>query len=70
MRMLVHTSTGVSRIDVAQTGPPAWASTTFVPIARKSVLLPDMFEPVTSKNVPGGPTVTSLLTRVSSLSNG
>ena len=32
-------------------------------MARSSVLLPDMFEPVTSSSVPGGPTRTSLLTR-------
>ena len=46
--------------------PPACASTVFRPIARSSVLLPDMFDPVTSSSVPGGPTWTSLPTRRSS----
>jgi len=70
MRMLVQMSTGVRRMDVAQTGPPACASTTLVPMARSSVLLPDMFEPVTNTNVPGGPTETSLFTRLPAASSG
>ena len=42
----------------------------FVPIVRRNVLLPAMFEPVTSRNVPGGPSATSLSTRVSGASRG
>ena len=48
----------------------AWASTTLTPTARRRVLLPDMFDPVTRRNVPGGPIVTSFRTRVSSWSSG
>ena len=62
-RMLVCRSHGGRRIRAAQTQPPACASTVLRPIARSSVLLPDMFEPVTSSNVPGGPTCASLATR-------
>ena len=36
-----------SDTERAHTAPPAWASTMFSPIERSSVLLPDMFEPVT-----------------------
>jgi hypothetical protein len=35
----------------------------FNPMARSSVLFPDMFDPVTRRIAPGGPTATSLLTR-------
>jgi hypothetical protein len=35
-------------------------------MALRSVLFPDMLEPVMSSNVPGGPTVTSFATRRSS----
>ncbi len=69
-RMLVHSATGGRRSAVAQTGPPACASTMLTPMARSSVLLPDMLEPVTSKNVPGGPTVTSFTTRAAPGSSG
>ena len=54
-RMLVRMSPGGQAENMAQTVPPACASTVFTPMARSSVLLPDMFEPVTSSNVPGGP---------------
>ena len=54
-RMLVCRSHGGIRSRAAQTGAPACASTALRPIARSSVLLPDMFEPVTSRSVPGGP---------------
>ena len=43
------------RSRAAHTQPPACASTALRPMARSSVLLPDMFEPVTSSSVPGGP---------------
>ena len=54
----------------AHTGPPACPRVTLTPRARSRVLLPDMLEPVTSRNDPGGPTVTSLPTRVPSASSG
>ena len=50
---------------VAHTAEPACARTVFRPTARSSVLLPDMFDPVTSTKVPGGPIVRSLVTIVS-----
>ena len=56
-RMLVARVTGGMRSDAAQTGPPAWASTALTPIERRSVLLPDMLEPVTRRKVPGGPSL-------------
>src|SRR5215211_5609703 len=62
-RTLVQSSTGGKVKLVAQLGAPADASTMFTPIDRSSVLLPDMFEPVTSRKVPLGPTVRSLQTR-------
>src|SRR5260370_1701976 len=46
-RMLVTTSTHDSSNFLAQTGPPALASRTLVPIDRSRVVFPDMFEPVT-----------------------
>ena len=39
-------------------------------MARSSVLLPDMFDPVMSRNRPGGPSCTSLATRTASASSG
>src|SRR4029078_11096197 len=61
--MLLHTAHGGIRNDAAHTGAPAWASTVLIPIARSSVLFPDMFEPVIRSSLPDGPTSTSLLTR-------
>ena len=63
-RMLVCSATSGSRIASAHTGAPACASTTLTPTARISVLLPDMFDPVTSRKRPFGPIETSLVTRV------
>ena len=68
--MLVASATGGIESCSAHTGAPAWASTTLTPIARNSVLLPDMFEPVTSRNEPAGPISTSLATHVSLGSSG
>ena len=68
--MLEATSTGGSCISAALTGPPICASTLLTPIARNSVLLPDMLEPVTKRNVPTGPTSTSLPTAASDGSSG
>src|SRR5688572_8634392 len=70
MRTLDQTETLGTVSDVAQTGPPACASTALSPTARSSVLLPAMFDPVTISTVPGGPTVTSLGTRRSPGSKG
>ena len=39
---------GVSRNRHARTGAPACASTALTPTVRKSVLLPDMFDPLTT----------------------
>ena len=50
MRMLAPICTGVSCSDAARTGAPAIASTVLMPTVRSSVLLPDMFEPLTSKH--------------------
>ena len=63
--MLVARATGGIASRSAHAGAPAWARTAFTPTARNSVLLPDMFEPVTSRNEPAGPISTSLATRVS-----
>ena len=63
--MLVASTTGGIESRSAHTGAPAWARTALTPIARNSVLLPDMFEPVTSRNEPAGPISTSLATHVS-----
>ena len=57
-------------IDLAQTGAPAFARTTLMPIARSSVLLPDMFEPVTTSAWPGPCRVTSFETRLSASMSG
>ena len=53
--MLVCSSTAGILNAAAHTGPPAWASAAFRPIARSSVLFPDMFDPVTRSSVPAGP---------------
>ena len=42
------TASGESRSRRARTGAPACASTAFTPSVRSSVLLPDMFEPLTT----------------------
>ncbi|MGC4113427.1 MAG: hypothetical protein QM765_01895 [Myxococcales bacterium] len=70
MRMLVATWSAERVIDVAQTGAPAWASTVLTPTARKSVVLPAMLEPVTSRTVPASPRSTSLTTRRAPGSSG
>ena len=63
MRMLAPMRSGVIRKRFARTGPPAIASTTLMPTVRSIVLLPDMFEPLTS-NARAGPEIsTSLHTR-------
>ena len=67
------TASGDIRSRLARTGAPAWASTAFTPSVRSSVLLPDMFEPLTTNTRgPAGaspPMRTSLrTTRASSMS--
>jgi hypothetical protein len=47
MRMDATIWSGVSDMALAVTVPPARAKTVFTPTARNSVLLPDMFEPLT-----------------------
>ena len=69
-RMLVHGRSGGILRRSAHTGAPACASTTLTPTARSSVLLPDMFDPVTIRKPPGGPTVTSFATRRSAAIRG
>ena len=63
IRMLVCRSAGGITKLPAQTGAPACASTVLRPMARRSVLFPDMLEPVINTVVPVGPTSTSLTTR-------
>ena len=63
MRMLVATRAAPMRSAAAQTGAPAKASAAFTPSARSSVLLPDMFEPVTTSARPATGSRTSLPTR-------
>ena len=53
-----------------QMGAPICASTQLTPIARSSVLLPLMLEPVINRNEPGGPTHTSLPTALFGGSSG
>ena len=69
-RMLVTIRSGGIRRDPAQTGAPAWASTAFRPTAFSSVDFPDMFEPVTRRKEPAGPTSTSLATQASGARSG
>ena len=69
-RMLDCRSQGGIVKAAAQTETPVCASTAFKPIARRSVLFPDMLEPVTSSIVPGGPRRTSLATRRSPAISG
>jgi hypothetical protein len=68
-RMLTH---GIAMGIVnarAHTGPQA-AQHEVRAERTKQRALPDMFEPVTSRNVPRGPTVTSLSTRSTGLISG
>ena len=46
-RIVAPMVSGESTIDRARTGAPARPSATFAPTARRSVLLPDMFDPLT-----------------------
>ncbi len=69
-RMQLLIRSGGMTSDAAVTGAPACARTAFAPIARRSVLFPDMFEPVTKRNRPTGPTSTSLATAWSLGSSG
>ena len=68
--MLVCTRIGLSRRRVAHTAPPARPSTAASPMARSSVLFPDMFEPVTSRALVAPPSATSLRTRWRAEING
>ena len=62
-RIVAPSETGVSVSDRARTTPPASASTTFTPTERSSVLLPDMFDPLTiSTRGPVAADLTSLAT--------
>src|ERR1039458_8843514 len=61
--MLAPTRSGVSWKSRARTGAPAMASTTFIPTARSSVLLPDMLEPLTSRTRVSPRMLTSLRTQ-------
>jgi hypothetical protein len=54
----------------AHTGAPAPARATFKPNERRSVLFPDMLDPVTRRKVPAGPRETSFRTQVSGGSSG
>jgi len=54
------------RKRLARTGAPAWASTRLTPRVRKQVLLPDMFDPLTTMTRSSPPRRTSLRTRRSS----
>ena len=47
MRSVAPRASGESRSRAARTGAPASASTALMPTVRSSVLLPDMFEPLT-----------------------
>ena len=56
---------GESRMRAARTGAPMPASTTFAPIARSSVLLPDMFDPLTTSSAGDAATARHARRRVS-----
>ena len=56
--------------DNARTGAPACASTALIPTVRSNVLLPDMFEPLTTNNRSPAPRWRSLRTQRSSGSRG
>ena len=60
MRSVAPTDRRDSRSALARTGAPASASTTLVPTERSSVLLPDMFEPLTISTRVAPPIATSL----------
>jgi hypothetical protein len=62
MRKLVASRTLPSSKRVAHTGPPEYASANATPTERSKVLLPDMFEPVTSSAELGPGKLTSLPT--------
>ena len=53
MRSVAPTASGDRRSDCARTGAPASASTVLMPTVRSSVLLPDMFEPLTTSSCVG-----------------
>ncbi len=62
-RTLVQSESGGRVNCSAHTGAPILAMTIVMPAERSKVLLPDIFEPVTSKKVPCGPIWTSFVTR-------
>ena len=62
MRSVAPTASGESRSRPARTGRPAWAITAATPTDRKSVLLPDMFDPLTTRARTGPPRLTSFRT--------
>ena len=55
MRSVAPIASGDSVSRRAHTGPPASASTALTPTVRSSVLLPDMFDPLTSSRRGRGP---------------
>ena len=50
MRSVAPTANGLSRNRVARTGAPAWARIAATPTARRSVLFPAMFDPLTTSS--------------------
>ena len=50
IRSVAPTASALMRSDAARTGAPACASTALMPTVRSSVLLPDMFEPLTTRS--------------------
>ena len=69
-RIDAPTDSGVIRSFRARTGAPACASTTLTPSVRSSVLLPDMFDPLTTSTCGEPPNRASLRTACAAGSSG
>ncbi len=68
--MEAPTDSAGNRMKVARTGAPMVASSVFTPTARNRVLLPDMFEPLTSRIRPAPPRLRLLRTHAAPDSSG
>ena len=70
MRSVAPIVSGESRSLPARTGAPAKARTALIPTVLRSVLLPDMFEPLTIRTCVGSPSTMSFRTAPDSGSRG
>ena len=70
MRSVAPIVSGESRSLPGPDRAPAKARTALIPTVRSSVLLPDMFEPLTIKTCVGSPSTMSFRTQPGSGSSG